>query len=825
MIGGGTITGANYGIKVEDQNIPGVTNYAIKTGAGQVSFGDKVGIGTTNPQSTLEVDGSINQIVFLKPSGGDDTTQIQDAINNLPSNGGIIYFTPGTYNVSSAITISNNGVKLRGYGTGWVNGNLLDNPTNVSPYFFTVPVNNTSGTPLTRLLWSGAAGGTVIKFVPGTANTQVQDEEISDLSIDGAGVKGDSSVGAGIGLYLDRVTNSIFRHIEVRNICDIGNTFDENHKLTTASSVGIMLTTTATATSINCHFNLFEYCAVNLASVGLYLTGPEGVFADTYHNTFIGLTISYWAERDTDAGILLEDCDGNMFHHTYIFQHNLVSALEYGQAVVVSNPAVAINNEFFHLTPVGGLLVMNVDTGNLPQAKTVLFGYAVGPGLQPAPAAQDASGNPVAPELVVAWTTEAGELHGFSKLTMAGGSAFNAMGAGTVSASSSSVSGSGTFFNSQVGIGDRITLGAETRTVTAVASDTSLTVDSAFSSAHTGATIQVLPGLLRLNDSSGNPQFVISDEGNVGIGTVTPAYPLDVAGAVNSVSGYKYNGAATSGHFLRGNGTYFVDAALTSGDVSTALGFTPGNVTATSGTGNHLTKWGSYPGIEDSSISDDGTTVTIGDSNTSVYNLNIRSGGAFTFNGSATTGYFLKGSGGSYSPAALASSDVTGALGWTPVNQAVGSGTGNHLTKWSSGTTIADSSISDDGTTVTVGDTNTSVYNLNIRSGGAFTFNGTATTGYFLKGSGGSYSPAALASSDVTGALGWTPVNQAVGSGTGNHLTKWSSGTTIADSSISDDGTTVTVGDTNTSVYNLNIRSGGVLTANGSAVFVTSTSA
>jgi hypothetical protein len=37
---------------------------------------------------------------------------------------------------------------------------------------------------------------------------------------------------------------------------------------------------------------------------------------------------------------------------------------------------------------------------------------------------------------------------------------------------------------------------------------------------------------------------------------------------VNSVAGYRYNGGATSGHYLRGNGTYFVDSPIQAADLT-----------------------------------------------------------------------------------------------------------------------------------------------------------------------------------------------------------------------------------------------------------------
>lgn len=62
-------------------------------------------------------------------------------------------------------------------------------------------------------------------------------------------------------------------------------------------------------------------------------------------------------------------------------------------------------------------------------------------------------------------------------------------------------------------------------------------------------------------------RVIIDDSGKVGIGIPTPAYSLDTAGIINATQGYLYNGVATSGHVLRGNGSAFVDAALTAGDL------------------------------------------------------------------------------------------------------------------------------------------------------------------------------------------------------------------------------------------------------------------
>jgi len=61
-------------------------------------------------------------------------------------------------------------------------------------------------------------------------------------------------------------------------------------------------------------------------------------------------------------------------------------------------------------------------------------------------------------------------------------------GTGTISSSGTTVTGSGTSFNTQLAVGDEIVVSGQTRIVTAIASNTSLTTDSAFSPALSGAS-------------------------------------------------------------------------------------------------------------------------------------------------------------------------------------------------------------------------------------------------------------------------------------------------------------------------------------------------
>jgi hypothetical protein len=86
--------------------------------------------------------------------------------------------------------------------------------------------------------------------------------------------------------------------------------------------------------------------------------------------------------------------------------------------------------------------------------------------------------------------------------------------------------------------------------------------------------IRFLPGETKFEfeNSAGTPVnnvMVVRDNGNVGIGTSGPAQKLHVDGDVNVSSGYGYriNNTATTGQYLRGNGTRFVSSAIQASDL------------------------------------------------------------------------------------------------------------------------------------------------------------------------------------------------------------------------------------------------------------------
>lgn len=93
---------------------------------------------------------------------------------------------------------------------------------------------------------------------------------------------------------------------------------------------------------------------------------------------------------------------------------------------------------------------------------------------------------------------------------------------------STSVTGVGTLFLSELVIGDRITVSGQTRTVTSISSDTALTVELAFADNANDTSVDKLPAIFTAR-ASGVSGMTINGIGNVGFGTVFPVFPLEAS--------------------------------------------------------------------------------------------------------------------------------------------------------------------------------------------------------------------------------------------------------------------------------------------------------
>lgn len=128
-------------------------------------------------------------------------------------------------------------------------------------------------------------------------------------------------------------------------------------------------------------------------------------------------------------------------------------------------------------------------------------------------------------------------------------------------AASTTVTGVGTLFTTELVVGDRITVTGETRTVTAIASNTSLTVDTAFSDNANDTSPDKLAAIFVARDSSNAVKMVVNDLGNVGIGTTSPNNRLEVLSTTTPQMRVAYDASNYATIAVASNGATTVDAA------------------------------------------------------------------------------------------------------------------------------------------------------------------------------------------------------------------------------------------------------------------------
>jgi len=95
-------------------------------------------------------------------------------------------------------------------------------------------------------------------------------------------------------------------------------------------------------------------------------------------------------------------------------------------------------------------------------------------------------------------------------------------------AASAAVLGVGTLFTTELIVGDRILVTGETRTVIAIADNTNLTVDTAFSNNANDTSPDALYALFTARLSSGAAGLAVNDLGYIGVGTSAPKNKVDI---------------------------------------------------------------------------------------------------------------------------------------------------------------------------------------------------------------------------------------------------------------------------------------------------------
>ena len=122
-------------------------------------------------------------------------------------------------------------------------------------------------------------------------------------------------------------------------------------------------------------------------------------------------------------------------------------------------------------------------------------------------------------------------------------------GTGSSTAGSNILTGSGTSFTTDFVVGDGVIFNGDVRTVMAIASDTSLTVDMGFSGTVSGLSVYRRPSIFTLRNNSNVEKLVVSNTGSIGMGAVNPTTVLDVRGP-NLPIGTPFYGAAKAQLFI-----------------------------------------------------------------------------------------------------------------------------------------------------------------------------------------------------------------------------------------------------------------------------------
>ena len=102
---------------------------------------------------------------------------------------------------------------------------------------------------------------------------------------------------------------------------------------------------------------------------------------------------------------------------------------------------------------------------------------------------------------------------------------------------STTVSGTSTVFTTQAKVGDKLVVSGETRTITAIASDTSLTVDVATTDTADDASPEIHPAAFVVTDDGGGIDLLVDTDGKVGVNCATPGAQVDIRGVAGTGTG------------------------------------------------------------------------------------------------------------------------------------------------------------------------------------------------------------------------------------------------------------------------------------------------
>lgn len=277
------------------------------------------------------------------PSGNvDSTNAIQNAINSLPASGGEILFPPGTYTISSTLTIGNGssstfsttyGVVLRGIGQP------------VMPAVFA----SYPSTPSVLIKWIGPGGGVdnMLDILG-----PLQGWGIENIGFDGGG-------GADKGLLVISAQNGFCKNLSFKGMITAGI-----YSTTVPQISGVN-----TDSFHNCYDNII--IAGGSTTYGVVLTGNANggsPNSDTDYNVFTNCVFSIGGT----AAIYLQVCDTNFFYDVQQPVKGTVLDYSVNASFPTMNGFYGLDTNTISVTGTGNTVVPNYVKGTaldgLPQA-------------------------------------------------------------------------------------------------------------------------------------------------------------------------------------------------------------------------------------------------------------------------------------------------------------------------------------------------------------------------------------------------------------------------------------------------------------------------
>jgi hypothetical protein len=257
---------------------------------------------------------NLNNIRFADQfATGSSTGGIQEAVNDLPSTGGIVYLPYGATNVISTINIAKDNVLLIGHGSYGIMADL-----------------QTVDRPASELKWTGSAGGTLLQF---TAAGTTGAPPLVGGGIWNAKLNGNAS--AAVVLWTKSVNKASFKNLYLTGATASAMRLDT-----------VAITPAGYAGTTRCTFENIDIRDVDSGQTsahGIYMTSADPANSNVNFNIFTRVLI----QHSNGNGIYIADGDNNILTSVLI----RVQGAGTGKGVLIDEQPghIARANYFMHV--------------------------------------------------------------------------------------------------------------------------------------------------------------------------------------------------------------------------------------------------------------------------------------------------------------------------------------------------------------------------------------------------------------------------------------------------------------------------------------------